>query len=411
MTRLATSWLVYRLTGSEVLLGVAGFAGQIPAFLLSPGVGVWADRWNRHRTLVLTQVLSMVQSLALAALTLTGAIRVWHIVALALAQGVINAFEIPVRQSLVVEMVDRREDLSNAIALNASMVNAARLVGPAIAGFIIAAAGEGVCFLVDGFSYVAVIASLLTMRLRTPPERPPARPVLEELREGWTYVTGSVPIRTIVVFLGLVSLVGMPYSVLMPVFASDVLGGGPRTLGFLTAASGIGALAGAVGLTLRASVLGLGRRIMQASAMFGGALMVFAFSRNLWLSLLALTIGSFGMMQHMAASNTILQTVVEDSKRGRVMAYYSMAFQGMMPFGSLAAGALAAQIGAPGTVAIGGLACLLGSLWYWRRLPQIRAAARPIYTRLGILTAPAVSAHSDAPPESGAPPPAGGGWA
>ncbi len=403
MTRLATSWLVYRLTGSEVLLGVVGFAGQIPAFLLSPGAGVWADRWNRHRTLVLTQVLSMVQSLALAALTLTGTIRVWHIVALALAQGVINAIDVPVRQSLVVEMVDRREDLSNAIALNASMVNAARLVGPAIAGFIIAAAGEGVCFLVDGLSYVAVIVSLWMMRLRALPERPPARPVLEELREGWTYVTGSVPIRTIIVFLGLVSLLGMPYSVLMPVFASDVLGGGPRTLGFLTAASGIGALAGAVGLTLRASVLGLGRRIMQVSAMFGGALIVFAFSRDLWLSLVALAIGSFGMMQHMAASNTILQTVVDDSKRGRVMAYYSMAFQGMMPFGSLVAGALAAQIGAPATVAIGGAACLAGSVWYWRRLPQIRAAARPIYTRLGIL-----AATSDAPGESGSPPPLGG---
>jgi MFS family permease len=385
MTRVATAWLVYRLTGSATLLGVVSFAGQIPAFFLAPLAGVWVDRWDRHRTLVITQVLSMLQSFVLAVLALSGIITTWEIAVLALAQGLINAFDMPARQAFVVQMVDQREDLGNAIALNSSMVNAARLVGPAIAGVVIAAAGEGYCFLVDGISYIAVIISLLLMSITVPQARRPQRHVLHELNEGWRYVTGSVPIRSILLLLGLSSLLGMPYTVLMPIFASNVLHGGAHTLGFLMAASGVGALAGAVTLAMRKSVLGLGRRIGVAAALFGASLIVFALSNILWLSLLILPLAGFGMMQQMASSNTILQTIVEDEKRGRVMAFYSMAFLGMAPFGSLLAGTLAAHIGAPKTIMIGGALCLAGSLWFTRRLPEIRAFVRPIYVQLGIL--------------------------
>jgi MFS family permease len=396
MTRIATSWLVYRLTGSAVLLGVVSFAGQIPAFLLGPVAGVWVDRWKRHRTLIATQAFSMLQSLALAGLTLGGIITISQIVWLAVAQGVINAFDMPARQAFVAQMVENREDMGNAIALNSSMVNGARLAGPAIAGVVIAGAGEGYCFLADGISYIAVIASLAAMKIAGAPGRGPQRRVHEELSEGWLYVTGSVAIRSLLLLLGLMSLVGMPYTVLMPIFASQVLGGGPNTLGFLMAASGIGALAGALTLAMRRSVLGLGKQIALADALFGASLIVFALSRSLWLSMGVLTATGFGMMQQMAATNTILQTIVDDEMRGRVMSFYSMAFMGMAPFGSLLAGSLAARIGAPGTLVIGGALCLAGAAWFARALPGIRREVRPIYVQLGILQASTLQT----PPES-----------
>ena len=386
MTRVATAWLVYRLTGSAVLLGVVSFCGQIPAFFLAPPAGVWVDRWNRHRALIVTQALSMAQSLALAALALSGTIQVWHIVALALFQGMINAFDMPSRQAFVVQMVDRREDLGNAIALNSSMVNVARLVGPAIAGLVIAAVGEGWCFLIDGLSYLAVIASLVAMRVSARPSPPRRRRAWQEFAEGWQYVRRSKAIRSLLLMLGLVSLMGMPYTVLMPVFASRILHGGPNTLGFLMSASGVGALAGAITLAMRRSVLGLGRRIALATALLGAALIGFALSRSLWLSLAVLPFAGFGMMQQMASTNTILQTIVDDDKRGRVMAYYAMAFQGMAPFGSLWAGALTARIGAPPTIVIAGALCLAGAAWFATKLGAIRTQVRPIYIRLGILT-------------------------
>jgi MFS family permease len=385
MTRIAMSWLVYRLTGSAALLGVVGFASQIPAFVLGPVAGVWVDRWNRHRTVVWTQALSMVQSFALAALTLAHIITVWEIVTLALMQGLINAIEMPARQSFMIQMVDRREDLGNAIALNSSMVNGARLIGPAIAGVVVAAVGEGYCFLADGVSYIAVIVSLIMMRIAAQPARPSGRKVLHEVLEGWRYVTGSVPIRSILTNLSLVSLFGVPFSVLMPIFASKVLGGDANTLGLLMAASGVGALAGAMSLAVRRSVVGLGRRIVIATALFGAALMVFSFSKVLWLSMLALCVAGYGMMQQMAASNTILQTIVEDEKRGRVMAFYSMAFQGMAPFGSLLAGSLASRFSAPVAVTVSGAACLVGSMWFASRLSEVRVFVRPIYAKLGII--------------------------
>ncbi len=388
MTRVATSWLIYRLTHSAFLLGVAGFAGQLPLFFLAPIAGVWVDRWDRHRTLVWTQILSLVQSFALAALALTGVIQVWHVILLMVLQGFVNAFDMPARQAFVVQMVDDRADLPNAIALNSSLVNAARLVGPAIGGVLIAQVGEGYCFLIDGISYMAVIASLLAMRVKPSVARVHTTKVMEELIEGWRYVSRSVPIRSILLLLALVSLLGMPYTVLMPVFAAGVLHGGPHTLGILMASSGVGALAGALALAGRHSVIGLGRVIPVSAATFGVALIGFGLSKWVWLSVCMLVATGFGMMRQMAASNTILQTIVEDEKRGRVMSFYAMAFAGMSPFGSLLAGVLAARFGAPLTVAVSGGLCAAGALLFARQLPRLREFIRPVYKQLGILPSP-----------------------
>jgi MFS family permease len=385
MTRIATSWLVYRLTGSAVLLGIVGFANQIPTFLLGPIAGVWVDRWDRHRTLIFTQALSMVQSLALAGLALSGVVKIWEIIVLAVLQGVINAFDMPARQSFVIQMVEKREDLGNAIALNGSMVNSASLVGPAIAGAVIAAVGEGYCFLIDGLSYIAVIISLTSMRITVPQVRRPQREIMHELKEGWQYVRGSLPIRSILLNLGIVSMFGMSYSVLMPIFAAEILHGGPNTLGFLMSSVGVGALVGTASLTLRKSIVGLGKRIVVATAMCGAALIAFGFSHTLWLSVLILPFVGFGLMQQMAPSNTILQTIVDDEKRGRVMSFYSMAFLGMAPFGALLAGYLAERIGAPATMMVNGAVCLVASLLFARKLPAIREVVRPIYRSMGIL--------------------------
>ncbi|MBO0862378.1 MAG: MFS transporter [Chloracidobacterium sp.] len=387
MTRIATSWLVYRLTNSALLLGIVGFVGQLPSFLLAPLAGVLVDRWNRRRLLVATQVLAMAQSLALAVLTLTGVIRIWHVIALSVIQGVINAFDMPARQAFVVEMVERRDDLSNAIALNSSMVNAARLVGPSIAGVIIAAVGEGWCFLLDGVSYLAVIASLLLMRLlpRAVSEPIEEENLIRQFREGWNYIVRFTPIRNVLLLLALVSLLGMPYTVLMPVFANDILGGGPHTLGWLMAASGVGALMGAMYLAARKTVLGLGKFIPAMALAFGAGLIAFSFSRSLWLSLLLMIVTGLGFMAHMAVSNTLLQTIVEEDKRGRVMSFYTTAVMGTTPFGSLLAGLVAAKIGTPHTLLISGVCCVLGAMWFARTLPALRHEIRPIYVKMGIL--------------------------
>ncbi len=385
MTRIATAWLVYRLTGSAFLLGLVSFSGQIPMLLLGPFAGVWVDRWNRHRVLIVTQTLSMVQSFWLAGLALSHRITVVDIILLSVFQGTINAFDMPGRQAFVIQMVEDREDLPNAIALNSSMVNVSRLLGPSIAGAVIAISSEGWCFLIDGLSYLAVIASLLAMKNYAPQQVSQRRRVWQELSEGWRYATGFLPIRSILSLLALVSLVGMPYTVLMPLFAARVLHGGPHTLGFLMGAAGVGALISATWLAARKSVLGLGRVIPTTAAIFGGALIAFSFSRWLWLSLLLMVAAGFGMMQQMAATNTVLQTIVEDDKRGRVMSFYSICIQGMMPFGSLFAGILAARIGAPFTLAIGGACCIAGAAWFVGKLPQVRAHIRPIYREMGIL--------------------------
>lgn len=388
MTRIAMSWLVYRLTGSAFLLGLTGFASQIPTFVLGPFAGVWVDRLDRHRVLVVTQVLSMLQSFALATLALPHHITVAEILWLSVFQGVVNAFDMPARQAFLHQMVERREDLPNAIALNSSMVNGSRLIGPSLAGLVIAGFGEGWCFLIDGASYMAVIASLLLMEVRVPQVRRAAESVGTELREGWRYVAGFPPVRNILLLLALVSFVGMPYTVLMPIFATRVLGGGAHTLGFLMGASGLGALASAAWLASRKSVRGLLRVIPTVAAIFGAGIIAFGFSRWLPLSLALLLFTGFGMMQQMAASNTILQTVTDEDKRGRVMSYYAMAFQGTMPFGSLIAGWAADRIGAPATLAIGGGLCLAGAAWFLSRMGEVRRALRPVYTRLGIIPPP-----------------------
>jgi MFS family permease len=404
MTRIATSWLVYRLTNSALLLGIVGFAGQIPSFILAPFAGVIVDRYNRHRLLIVTQVLALLQSLALAILALTGIINIWHVILLSIIQGLINAFDMPARQAFVVEMVERREDLANAIALNSSMVNGARLLGPSIGGVIIAAVGEGWCFMIDAISYLAVIASLLAMKItpRIINQAVEAR-VVQQVREGWAYVVRFAPIRNVLLLLALVSLVGMPYTVLMPVFANEILRGGPNTLGLLMAASGVGALTGAMFLAARKSVLGLGKYIPLMAGLFGAGLIAFSYSRLIGLSLLLMVVTGLGFMIQMAASNTVLQTIVDEDKRGRVMSFYTMAFMGTAPFGSLLAGSLAAKIGAPHTLIFGGLGCILGALWFARTLPSLRQEVRPIYARIGILPAVAEgiqqTAELNVPPE------------
>jgi MFS family permease len=379
--------LVYRLTGSALLLGTISFAGQIPTFLLAPFAGVWVDRLDRRQVLVWTQALSMVQSLALAAMTLSGRITIPWLLALSAMQGIINAFDMPGRQSFMVKMVDDRRDLQNAIAINSSMVNMARLVGPSLAGMLIAISSEGWCFLIDGISYMAVIASLLMMRLHAPVVKRLATSTLHELKEGWTYVSEFLPIRTILLLFAAVSLMGMPFVVLMPIFAARVLHGGPHTLGFLMGAMGLGALISALSLAARRSVVGLVRIIPIAAAVFGAGLIGFGLSRVFWLSMLMVMIAGMGMMQGMAASNTVIQTIVSEDKRGRVMSYYTMAFVGMSPFGSLLAGSLAHAIGAPWTVMISGAVVLVGAVWFATRLPALRRTIRPIYRQMGILPA------------------------
>ncbi len=385
MTRIATSWLVYRLTKSALLLGTVGFAGQIPTFLLAPIAGVLVDRTDRRKVLVWTQTLAMVQSLALAWLTLSHRITIAEVLALSAMQGVINAFDMPGRQSFMVKMVEDRADLSNAIAINSSMVNTARLIGPSLAGLLIAATNEGWCFLVDGISYIAVIASLLMMRISPDQLQRATTSMIGQLKEGWTYVAASAPIRSILLLFALLSLMGWPFMVLMPVFAAQVLHGGPHTLGFLMGSVGVGSLISALSLVMRRSVRGLTKIIPIAAAIFGIGLICFGLSHFLWLSMLMMLVTGFGMMQGMTGSNTIVQTLVDENVRGRVMSYYTMAFVGMAPFGSLLAGALAHLIGAPRTVIVSGVACILGSIWFSTRLKSIRKEMRPIYERLGIL--------------------------
>jgi MFS family permease len=386
MTRIATSWLVYRLTGSALLLGLVGFMGQIPTFLLAPFAGVWVDRLDRRNVLLWTQALAAVQSLLLAALTLSKRITIGEILVLSAFQGLINAFDMPGRQAFMVQMVEQREDLGNAIAINSSMVNMARLVGPSLAGLVIAGFGEGYCFLIDGLSYFAVIASLALMQVKPLPGRGlPVSSMATQLKEGWLYVSGFAPVRTILLLFALVSLMGIPYVVLMPIFAAQVLHGGPHTLGLLMGASGVGALISALSLAVRKTVLGLGRMIPIAALSFGVGLILFGLSRVLWLSLFMMLFTGFGMMQGMAASNTIIQTVVPEDRRGRVMSYYTMAFVGMAPFGSLLAGGLAHKLGAPHTVIITGTVVIFGGLWFATRLKALREEIRPIYQAMGIL--------------------------
>ena len=385
MQQIAISWMVYRLTNSALLLGLIGFAGQFPSFLLSSLAGVMADRKNKLHLLIVLQTLAMIQAFILAFLTLSDRIMIWHLFALTIGLGMVNAFEIPTRQSFVIEMLDRKEDLGNAIALNSFMFNSARLVGPSVAGLLIGLMGEGVCFLLNAISFVAILGALVAMRI--PKRKRPVQttPVWHGLREGFRYAFGFAPIRYMLLLLALFSLMGTPYLVLMPVFARDVLHGGPHTLGFLMGASGIGALLGALFLASRKTVLGLGRLIGVATGIFGCILIAFALSKDLPLSLLLMAGLGFCMILVMASTNTILQTIVEEDKRGRIMSLYVMSLMGMGPFGALLSGTVAHRLGAPDALIIGGVCCIAGSFLFLFKLPRFRRKVRPIYMRMGII--------------------------
>ena len=401
MQNVALGWLVYRLTRSPALLGLTGFLSQIPALFFAPLAGVWVDRWNRHRMVIATQVLFMLQALALAALTLSGRATIAEILALSLLSGFVMAVDVPARQSFMIEMVGDRADLPNAIALNSSLFNVARLVGPSLAGVLLGVMSEGMVFLLNGASYVAVLAALLAIRVPVPPRHEArAARILSHLGEGVRYAMRFAPTRAVLLLLAFVGLVATPYSVLMPMFATDVLHGGPHTLGFLVASIGLGALAGALFLARRRSVRGLGGVIAWAAGAFGAALVALALVRREGLTCAVLAVSGFGMMVQIAASNTILQTLVEHDKRGRVMSLYAMALLGTTPVGSLAAGALAGRIGAPLTVALGGGACLVAAALFARALPALRAEARPVYQRLGIIPEVAVGLEAGEEPAS-----------
>jgi MFS family permease len=383
--RIAVPWLVYSLTNSVFLLGVVGFAGQIPTFLLAPFAGVLVDRWNRYIILIITQILAMIQAFILAFLFFNKSIEVWQIILLSMFLGCINAFDMPARQSFVIDMIEKKEDLGNAIALNSSMVNSARLLGPSIAGILISLTGEGICFFLNGVSYIFVIVFLFMMTITPRKRKATNTHFLRGLKEGFSYTFGFAPIRYIILLLALVSLMGMPYTILVPVFAKTILHGGSHTFGFLMGASGIGALAGAIYMASRKNVLGLGKLLPIFAAVFGFGLITFSSSHVFWLSMILMLITGCGMLMQMTSSNTILQTIVDDDMRGRVMSFYLMAFMGTAPFGSLLAGFLASKVGAPNTLIIGGLACILGALLFARKLPELKKMVHPIYVRLGII--------------------------
>jgi len=385
MQQIALGWLVYRLTNSAFLLGVIGFASQIPTFLFASFAGVFADRYNKHKIIIITQTLAMLQAFILSVLTLTHIIQIWHIILLSFFSGLINAFDMPTRQTFVIDLIEDKNDLSNAIALNSSMFNAARLVGPTVAGFLIAALGEGLCFLVNAISYIVIIIALLLMKIKPNIKKVKKEKILEGLKEGIKYAYKFKPIRALLLLIGLVSLTGMPYTVLMPVFAKDILHGNANTLGFLLGAVGIGALTGALYLASRKSVLGLVRWVSKAAGIFATGLLLFSFSRNIILSFLLMVFIGFGMMMQMASTNTLLQTIVDDDKRGRIMSLYVIAFMGTAPFGSLIAGSLASTIGAPYTVLTGGVICLIGAIIFTIKLPTLRKYIKPIYVKLGII--------------------------
>ena len=382
MQSVAQSWLVYRLTGSVILLGAVGFASQIPVFLIAPFGGSVADRMDRRRILVITQSVAMSLAAVLAVLTLTGSIQIWHLFVVAVGFGVANAFDIPTRQAFVAQMVGR-DDLINAIALNSSMFNGARIVGPAIAGILVAAVGEGWCFFGNAVSYIAVITGLLMMKVNSTPRKRESS-ALSDIAEGFGYVAKTRPIRALLLLLGLVSLTAMPYAVLMPVFADQYLGGGSSTLGYLMGASGIGALIAALSLATRKHVFGLGRWVLFACGGLGLSLILFSLSRNFWLSALLLIPVGFSMMTQMSSSNTLVQAMVPDHLRGRVMSVYSMMFMGMAPFGALLAGTLAGYIGPPETVAIGGAVCLLAAVLFARKLGPISEEGRRMIVAMQI---------------------------
>ena len=382
---IAMSWLVYDMTHSTFMLGLVGFISRIPSLLFAPVAGVFADRMNKYKLLYLTQMLAMLQAAIITLLLFTNMIQIWHIIVLGIFLGIINSFDMPVRQSFVIELIEDKDDLSNAIALNSAMVNGARLIGPTIAGVLVAAFGESWCFLINSISFIAILTTLSLMHIPKFYNEKKIESYSKKLKEGFQYGYGFLPIRYILVLLALISLMGMPFQVLMPYFAKDVFLGGPYVLGFLMAAVGVGALIGALYLAYRKSVLGLGRNLVIASLIFGFGLIIFSFSGNLWLSLIILVFTGFGMMVEITASNTLLQTISDDDKRGRVMSFYALAFMGTVPLGNLMAGSLSDLIGVHYTIFAGGVCCIIGAVLFAIKLPVIRKFIRPIYIRKEII--------------------------
>ena len=384
--QVAVTWLVYRLTNSAFMLGIVGFSGQLPLFVIAPFAGVLADKANRHKLLLYTQTLALIQASVLSFLVFTESIQIWQLIVLSVILGIINAFDMPVRQAFVVEMIDnKKEDLGNAIAFNSSMVNAARLVGPSIAGILIATAGEGWCFLINAISFLAVVVSLLKMEVEPLRHKIKESKVFKELSEGFKYTFGFAPIRYLIILLSVVSLMSTSITLLAPVIAKEYLGGGADTFGFLMSAYGTGALVGAFYLLNKKNVLGLGKLIGFAVILFGVSLIIFSFSRIFFLSLSIMAFAGMGMMLDVASTNTLLQTLSEENKRGRVMSFYSMAFRGMSPFGSLLAGGIGSAVGAPAAILMSGSVCVIGGGFYLTKLPVIRKLVRPIYQSMGIL--------------------------
>ncbi len=385
MQSVAVIWLVFRLTNSAFMLGLVGFSGQIAAFFMSPFAGVLSDRLNRKRILVIVQILAMLQALSLALITVSGYAGVHVIIALSFLLGVINGFDMPIRQAFVVEMINDKSDLGNAIALNSTLFNASRLIGPSVAGALIAFAGEGVCFLINSISYLPIIYALSSMKIK---ENKTARgpvSILSELKDGFNYAYHFLPIRSLLAHITLVSMVGMSFPVLLPVFATQVLGGGSHTFGFLVSATGVGAIAGTIFLASRKSVLGLDKIIFISIFIFSAGLTGFSFSAAAWVSFSLLVVAGFGMIVNIAACNTIMQTVVDENMRGRVMSFYTMSFMGAAPLGSILAGSVSSSIGAPHTVLIGGFIIAVGGILYARKLPELRKIIKPIYRKLGII--------------------------
>ncbi|MBF0407846.1 MAG: MFS transporter [Candidatus Riflebacteria bacterium] len=385
MQMTAVTWLVWRLSHSAFLLGLTGFASRIPTFVLAPFAGVLVDRLDRYRLVIWAQVFSMIQALMLAALMYSGRIQIWHVIVLSLVLGFINALDLPARQSLLVQMIDKPEDLSNAIALNSTMVNGARLIGPSIAGILTAVVGEALCFLINGLTYTAVIAGLLMMRVKPNARIEKKTNAFDNLKEGFSYAFGFLPIRHLLFLLALVSFTGVSYTQLLPIFSQQVFHGDASTQGFLFSSAAIGALVGALYLAGRKDVPGLERVIAWSPMILGGGLIGLGFSSRLWLSLAIMPFIGLGQIVQMASTNTVLQTIVDDDKRGRIMSFYSMAFMGMVPLGSLFAGILAEYIGAPLTVILGGVCCIAGSFSFARQIPRFRELVHPIYVRKGIL--------------------------
>lgn len=385
MQNIAMSWLVYRLTGSALLLGVVAFTSQFPTFILSPFAGVLTDRFNRLRIMIVAQTLFMLHAITLAVLTLTGTIAVWHIIFLSVLFGFISAFDAPARQSLVVDLIDKPKNLGNAIALNSAIFNGARLIGPAIAGIIIAIVGEGICFSINAASYIAVIWALLAIKIKFKVKTITKVKLRESLTEGFNYTFGFIPIRVLIILLGIMSLFGLPYVVLMPAYAKEVLNGSSDTLGFLMSATGAGALSAALFLASRKTILGTGKIISISGICFGAGIVIVSFSDYFILSLFSLFITGFGMIASISSINTLIQTLSEEDKRGRVMSFYAMALMGMNPIGNLIAGASASAIGVPVTLLTGGIVTIFAAAWFERKRPVIRKYTRPVYIKKGII--------------------------